>query len=1019
MSRREPERTPSGARIFSRLARGILRHPWYPVVFWVVLLVLVIPFLPLLGSVTTNSTESVPTNSPSAVANAELARLFPNESGGASSILLFVGTNLTDPNGQGVIENVTRTLVSDRSLTDVAHVASVYTSYASYLAGQVRLAAGGIEGAAHASPSLLTSLNQTAALLWGVPSLFLSEWESDANGTSGNASGANFPAYQATLAAGHFNAAQLAVLDAFYSGFNGSVGGFNGTAACAADPVAVVACLDRVVRTQELPLLPSLLPRSGQAVGAAALTGMEVENFSAWPEVRATASTLVAGEVGMPAGWVDTVWAAFPSGSVSASDALAWANGTVSNGTLWTEPLPVPYALPSPFVNAAGTASLISVSFSVTDDYTNSSGGQPVYADLPAIDDRVGPVLADSDATHSIRYYQTGSAPLDLVTNTIVDDSLRLVLPLTVGLLLVISMAYFRSPLTPLMTFAALSIALVLALGGTVLLGVLFGPVDSTSLTLEEVFVLGVGTDYSIFIVARYREELHRGRSSDEAIEQSLAWAGQSVATSGSTAIIATLALTFSGVALLSQWGRVLALAILFTILLSLTLVPAALKLLGPRIFWPDTGRRFDRRAEEVNARTSAGATYFYRAGRLTQRRPATVLGILLLVSIPLVLVALQVPLAYDFYGQLPGGHPATDGLQSLYSHFGDGFAVPSFALVTFASPLVVGNYTNVTEFTDVAHLTSLAENTSGIAVVQSPVGPFGAPLSEWENLSALLPAPQQNLLGLLEGFVGTDGRTVLLSLQPSSTGLSSDAVAAVKSVEGTFANYASSHPDITSVAYGGGAPTIGDLADETATATEILVIAVTIGLLLVLLAVLRSWIIAVMAIATIALSISWAWAVTYLVFQLVLGFPLFFYVRTIMFLLILGLGIDYNIFVLTRVREERVKGASSTAAIVTAIGRTGGIITAAAVILASAFAALLIGEFTLIRAIGFSVAIAVVLDAMVVRTYLVPAALQLVGDRAWSLTGRAPKPPVAAAADAGPTDGVATSPSGSGRAPG
>ena len=104
------------------------------------------------------------------------------------------------------------------------------------------------------------------------------------------------------------------------------------------------------------------------------------------------------------------------------------------------------------------------------------------------------------------------------------------------------------------------------------------------------------------------------------------------------------------------------------------------------------------------------------------------------------------------------------------------------------------------------------------------------------------------------------------------------------------------------------------------------------------------------------------------MVFQLVLGFPLFFYVRTIMFLLILGLGIDYNIFVLTRVREERVKGASSTAAIVTAIGRTGGIITAAAVILASAFAALLIGEFTLIRAIGFSVAIAVVLDAMVVR---------------------------------------------------
>ncbi len=216
-------------------------------------------------------------------------------------------------------------------------------------------------------------------------------------------------------------------------------------------------------------------------------------------------------------------------------------------------------------------------------------------------------MLSSSDRTHSLRYYQTGTAPLDQLTNTIVNASLELVLPLTVGLLLVISMAYFRSPLTPLATFAGLGVALTLALGGTILLGRLFGPVDTTSLTLEEVFVLGVGTDYSIFLVARYREELHRGRSSDEAIEQSLAWAGQSVATSGSTAIIATLALTFSGVALLSQWGRVLSFAILITILLSLTLVPAFLKLIGPRIFWPDSGRGSSSGRAGPNARIRGG----------------------------------------------------------------------------------------------------------------------------------------------------------------------------------------------------------------------------------------------------------------------------------------------------------------------------------------------------------------------------------------------------------------------------
>ncbi|MGA8276464.1 MAG: MMPL family transporter [Thermoplasmata archaeon] len=975
-----------GVRLFGGLARGIVRHPWYPVLFWIALLVVVVPFLPLLGSVTTNSSQTVPASSPSSIANAELARLFPNESGGSSSILLFTGPNLTDRNAQGAIENVTTALRTDRSLQDVASVGSVYTSYSSFLAGQTEIAGGAI----HAADPLLAGINGSAALEWGPPALFVSAWQALAANASEPPSYWNYPAYVRTEAAVANNSGAVAVLSAYYNGVDGSGAGFNGTAACASHSSEVVACSDAVVRTQVALLVPTLfaLP-SEQALAYVVLDRLGIENATDWPSVRGTASAVLGPEVGYPAAWVNTVWAEFPGTAPSGVAALAWANASVANSTLWTEPLPVPYALLSQFVNAAGTASIVSVGFTVSDSYTNSSGGEPVFADFPKIDDRAESVLAASDPTRSISYAQTGPGPLDLFTNTAVNQTLALVLPLTVGLLLVITMLYFRSPVTPLVTFAGLGIALVLALGGTILIGKLFGPVDTTSLTLEEVFVLGVGTDYSIFLVARYREELVRGATPDDAIVNSVAWAGQSVATSGSTAIIATLALTFSGVALLAQWGSVLSLAILITILMSLTLVPAFLKLLGRRIFWPTTGARFERysrrSAESVRKETS----YFYRVGRLTQRRPVVVVAILLLVSLPLIYLAVSVPLAYDFYGQLPTGHPATDGLQSLYTHYGSGFATPSFALVTFSSPLVVGNQTNATEFTDLAALTSRAETTPGIASVQSPVGPDGAPLSEWLNLSSLPIAPQQNLLGTLGGFVGTDGRTVVLTLVPTSTGLSSEAVNSVHAVESSFAAFTPSHPEVTSIAYGGGAPTIGDLADETAHATLILLIAVTVGLLIVLVTVLRTWIIAVMAVATIGLSISWAWAITYLVFQQLLGFPLFFYVRTILFLLILGLGIDYNIFVLSRVREERLKGRTSSEAVVAAVGRTGGIITAAAIILASAFGALMIGEFTLIRAIGFSVAVAVILDAMVVRTYLVPAVLQLLGDRAWSLTGR------------------------------
>ena len=971
--------------MFGRLGRFLVRHPWYPIAFWVALLVVTVPFLPLLGSVTTNSTTSLPTNSPSARASAELGALFPNQTGGDSSILLFYGPNLTDENGQSVVLNVTAALADDRSLADVASIANVYTEYAGYLAGQAQLAGGVLRASVTGPEAVPPAVNASASLLWGPPALFLADWQALVSQYP-SPGDANYPAFLAANAS-LSNATARIVLATFYPAFNRSF------STCVTTPALVTPCADAAARQSEGPLVATLFPPAAAAVATATLAGLGAENFTAWRSVQEVTVGVVGPEAGLPSPFLLTVWTAFPSAVVPPDASAAWANASVAATTLARELLPVPAAISSRFVNAAGTASIVTVSFSVGDDTTNASGAQPVYDDLNRIDALVPGVVRAHDATLTIRYLQTGNAPLDLLTNTSVNASIMLVLPLTVGLLLVISMAYFRSPVTPLVTFAALGIALLLGLGGTILVGTLVGHVDTTSITLEEVFVLGVGTDYSIFLTARYREELLQGKSSDDAVVGAVTWAGQSVATSGSTAIMAMIALAFSGVALLGQWGEVLSLAVLATVLLSLTMVPALLKLFGPRIFWPMTGDRFSRQAVRVGARLKAQSTYFYRAGKASARRPKTILLAVALISVPLVAVALTAPLSYDFYAQLPSGHPAAEGLDELGSHFGAGFAVPSFALVTFASPLVVGNTTNATEFNDLAALTARANATTGIATVRSPVGPYGAPLADWLALSTLPSATRTNLLGVLSGYVGTDGRTVLLDLVPSDTGLSVGAVGAIDSVTSSFQSYTATHPEVTNVAYGGGAPTISDLADQTKTATNYLIVAVTVGLIIVLLAVLRSWILAVMAVATIGLSITWAWAVTYLVFDQVLGFPLFFYVQTLLIMLVLGLGIDYNIFLLTRVREERLRGRSSGDAAVEAVARTGGIITAAALILACAFGALLVGSFTLIRAIGFSVAVAVILDAMVVRTYLVPATLRLLGDRAWSRLGIGRRP--------------------------
>jgi len=975
------------ARAFAQLGGWIVRHPWYPVIFWIVLLVVTLPFLSHLGSVTTNSETSTPTNSPSAQAAAELARQFPNTTGGSSSILLFYGPNLTDENGQGVVLNVTTALEEDRSLSAVASISSVYTEYSGYLAGQAEITG-------HVLGPTLAGVNGSAELLWGPPALYVDIWTGlVANGTSpANANPIAYAEANHTLD----NATASIVLGAFYEVFNG-------TGNCAAAPSDVVACATTTARDGEAPLIPELLPPTAQPIASAVLATLDLTNFTEWPSVQALAVDLTASATGLPSVFTRLVSDAFPSGSVPPAAASSWANATVAASTLATEPLPVPYSIYAQFVAPAGTASIIDVAFTVSDSTTNSSGGQPVYSDLAKIDTLVPPIVKSHDATSTIQYVQTGPAPLDLLTNTSVSSSLVLVLPLTVGLLLGIAMLYFRSPLTPLVTFAGIGIALVLGLGATILVGTLIGPVDTTSITLEEVFVLGVGTDYSIFLAARYREELISGKTSDDAVIGSVTWAGQSVATSGSTIVIATLALALSGVALLSQWGEVLSVAILITVLMSLTLIPALLKLIGPRIFWPLSGDRFSRYAIRVRQRNRDEKTYFYRAGRLTQRHPYAVVGVVAVVSIPLVAVALSAPLSYDFYQQLPLDQPATQGLAELGTQYGNGFAVPSFALVGFRSPLLVGTSPNATEFTDLAALQSIAGTTHGIASAQTLVGPYGAPLGTWLNLSSQPIAVQQNLLGLAQGYIGVDGTTVLIDLVPTDAGLSLGAVSAVQTVQSSFGTYAASQASITSISFGGGAPTIRDLSDQLTTATNVLILAVSIGLIVVLLLVLRSWIIALLAVGTIGLSITWAWALTYLVFQETLGFPIFFYVRTLLIMLVLGLGLDYTIFLLTRVREERLRGRRADEAAVEAVARTGGIITAAALILACAFAALMIGSFTLIRAIGFSVAVAVILDAMVVRTYLVPGILRILGERAWSGFRRKSQPDATAAP--GPSD--------------
>lgn len=986
-----------GERIFAALGRGIVRHPWYPILFWLVLLVVALPFLSLIANSTTNSTTTLPSDVPSSIAASRIAQEFPNATDGTASYLLFVGPNLTGASAQGLILASAAAIGTDRSLRDLSGVATVYSAYSSYLDGEAAAAGQVLQPALAAHPSLLSQLNGTSALLWGPPELYVHNWQAlvAAHPATPPAQW-NFPAYNATRAALGGNASPDAVLSAFYSGPSG----FNGSSACAS-AANLTLCADTAARLDEAPLIPSLFPGTAAGSLAASVLGsVGVENSSAGASLRWAGSEYLGGISGLSPRWLELVWTEFPSGAGSPTAVSTWTSALVDNGTLATYPLPVPRSIASTFLSADGRAEVVIVQFSVASSYVAANGSTPVYSDVDAINGLMPGVLSAHPVSKTLTYYQTGPAALDTQENADLNSTIALVLPLTIITLILITVLYFRAPLTPIVSFGGLAIALVLGLASVVLVGHLIEKVDSTTLALVTTFVLGVGTDYSIFLLARFREEVYRGATPEQAIVTTVTWAGQSVATSGATAVIATLALAFSGIALLSQWGMVLSIAVLLTVLISLTLVPAILTLTRRRILWPYIGDRLKRHAEVIGERIRNERTYYFRAGRLTQRRPLQIIGLILLVSVPLIVVALSLPISYNFYDQLPGNQPSTEGLSAYNAHFGNGTMFPFQALVVFPSPLLVGASgngspplsTNATEFTDLAALTSSWQNSSGVAGVDSPVGAMGAPLSSWITYSALPPGVQGELRGILSAYLGADGRSVLLTIVPDQAGLSYAAVSTFTTLQSGVPALQQAHPSVSAVYFGGGAPVTHDLAAQTSAATLRMILLVSVGLLLVLFAVLRTAAIPLFALATILLSISWALALTSLILTTGLGYPLFFFVPTVMIILILGLGTDYNIFLLTRIREERLRGRPNSEAVVQAVGHTGGIITAAAIILASAFAILGIGNFTLLRAIGFGVAIAVLLDALVVRTYLVPATLRVLGGRVWSL--RLSRPP-------------------------
>jgi len=535
-------------------------------------------------------------------------------------------------------------------------------------------------------------------------------------------------------------------------------------------------------------------------------------------------------------------------------------------------------------------------------------------------------VTPDPDAD-GLRAYVTGIA--GIVSDSIevfesIDVTLLLV---TVSLVLTLLLLIYRSPviaLVPLFTVAIAYGIAAAAVYGLVEAGALEVNGQTTSLLI--VLMFGAGTDYCLLIVSRYREELRRRSDKHEAMAHAAERTAPAILSAGGTVVAAMLVLLLADLKSTQTMGPVLALGVAIMLLAGLTLLPALLAALGRNAFWPSIPR--------VGSEQRRPLDIWRRIGHLVHDRPGFALAITLGILVAGSLGSLKEQGTIDFGEGFRDRPESVDGQLLIERELTGGQAAPTIILAdTQAAPAVL----------------DAARSVDGVeAAVATGVSDDGA-LTQIDATLAYDPFSDR-ASDLVEPL-----RETVREAGGDETAL----------VGGTTAeNF--------------------DTSETLGSDARVIVPLILLVIFLILCVLLRALVAPLYLVATVVLSYAFALGATTLILTEVFnqpdtdaGLP------TFAFIFLVALGVDYNIFLISRIREEASHQATKEA-VITGLERTGGVITSAGLILAGTFMALMSLPLESLFQVGFVIAFGLLVDTFVVRTIVVPAIAFKLGERNW-----------------------------------
>ncbi|MEV6780216.1 MMPL family transporter [Streptomyces syringium] len=529
----------------------------------------------------------------------------------------------------------------------------------------------------------------------------------------------------------------------------------------------------------------------------------------------------------------------------------------------------------------------------------------------------------------------TGQAASALDSQESSGDTDAMIMMATLVLIIVLLLVIFRSPLIAILPVLIILVVAAVAnglIGTAAELGGL--KADASISAILIVVLFGVGTDYILFLLFRYREHLRQGQEPKEALSDAVAKVGETIASAAGAVIVAFLALLLSTMGMMRAMGPSLAISVAVTLVAALTLVPAVFSLLGTKAFWPSKAWKKTPKNRFANG-----------VGNLVARRPGIVACLSTVVLAVLAVGAFSFKAEFDTSSQMPQKLESVQAMKDMQRGFSAGQSDPAMIYL---------------------------KSKDGAKLNQADLAAFRTKLAGIEGVGQVAPAVA-NPDGTVAQYA------VVLKYRPTED----------KSIElagGTLRDTAhASAPQGTEALVGGTSAVLSDIQKAVSHDYKLVFPVAGLAIMVILGLLLRSLVAPVYLMIAVALGFSATLGATVWLFQDIKGESgLLFMLPVIVYLFVVAIGTDYNILMVARLREEVRRGVPPKEAIRTAVAQSTPTITSAAIILAGTFGVLMLAENSMLQQMGFAVAFGILLTAFVMAMLLVPTVTSLLGHKAW-----------------------------------